>query len=77
MTFFFFFFGFCFYYFSFNTVLTWKIVGVSKVSVIYIYIYIDYILEHPISITHPIQTGFYRVSLPFIKLHDQQGQERE
>ena len=51
--------------------------GVSKVSVIYIYIYIDYILEHPISITHPIQTGFYRVSLPFIKLHDQQGQERE
>ena len=27
-----------FYYYFFNTVLTWKIVGVSKVSVLYIYI---------------------------------------
>ena len=43
MTFFFFFgFGFIylfwFYFFSFNTVLTWKIVGASKTSVLYIYI---------------------------------------
>ena len=37
---FFFFFGFIFwFYIFFNIVLTWKIVGVSKVLVIYIYIY--------------------------------------
>ena len=33
--------GFSKRFFFFNTVLTWKIVGASKVSVIYIYIYID------------------------------------
>ena len=31
----------CYYYFFFNNVLTWKIVEASKVSVLYIYIYID------------------------------------
>ena len=35
-----FFFFFWFMFFFLNIVLTWKIVGVSKVSVIYIYIYI-------------------------------------
>ena len=32
---------FIFIYVCFNTVLMWKIVGVSKISVLYIYIYID------------------------------------
>ena len=43
--FFFFFFGFIFglgfFIYFFNAMLMWKIVKVSKVSVLYIYIYID------------------------------------
>ena len=74
MTFFFFFWGFGFIIFLLIPCWRRKLWEFQKFR---LYIYIYYILEHPISITHPIQTGFYRVSLPFIKLHDQQGQERE
>ena len=46
LVYFYFFFKYCadvcfIYLFIFNIVLTWKIIGASKVSVLYIYIYID------------------------------------
>ena len=43
----FWFYCFMIYYYFFNVMLTWKIIGASKASVlyIYIYIYIDYILN--------------------------------
>ena len=45
LVYFYFFFKYCadvcfIYLFIFNIVLTWKIIGASKVSVLYIYIYI-------------------------------------